>query len=809
MTHIAAIRAFALPALLFAAAAGAAAAPELTVDETPAAPGEWGLRPADGAVSETNPPGFSWRPQRLAASYELQVARDADFRSGLYTARGVAYNVHCPPRTFEPGTWRWRFRYADKAGRSSAWSKVRTFGITAESIEFAMPTRAELLGRIPKTHPRLFVRPEQLAHLRKLADGELRSIRDALVAECEKLLKKPPPTAEPPKYPPGTTTKSEAWREIWWGNRVYTIKLLNGAATLGFTRLLTGNEAYGRLARKLLLAAAEWDPKGATGYRYNDEAGMPYNYYFSRTYTFIHDLLSEVERARCREVMAVRGAEMYRHLAPRHLWQPYGSHANRAWHFLGEIGVAFLDEIPDAGEWVWFAMNVFYNVYPVWSDADGGWHEGVSYWSSYIARFTWWADVMRAAMGIDAYRKPYFSRIGTYAMYLQPPGTVGGGFGDLCAKRTSAHNRGLLTTLAAQARNGHWQWYVNAHGGPATGSDYVAFVRGALPKVEARPPDDLPGGRCFRGTGLAMLNTDLTSAGDNVEVLFKSSPFGTQSHGYESNNSFLLYAFGERLLIRTGRRDIYGSDHHRNWMWQTKSTNCITAGGVGQVGHSAAARGEILGFHSSREIDYVAGEAAGAYRDGALKRFTRHVVFVKPDRVVIFDRLEAAKPTTFEWWLHAPTEMKLAGQDDIRVANGKAAARVRFLAPAGLKLSQTSKFDPPPRARIKLTEWHLTAATAAPARTAAFVTVLRPHRAGAEPPAAATFHEVPGGYALEAARAEGKAIVLLRTTDRGELSFGPAAADADVAVFLLDGKGKPTYRLQVRGRDVTAGPGPK
>ena len=47
-------------------------------------------------------------------------------------------------------------------------------------------------------------------------------------------------------------------------------------------------------------------------------------------------------------------------------------------------------------------MNVFYNVYPTWSDDDGGWHEGVMYWSSYVGRFTWWADVMKAATGMPS-----------------------------------------------------------------------------------------------------------------------------------------------------------------------------------------------------------------------------------------------------------------------------------------------------------------------------------------------------------------------------------------------------------------------
>ena len=761
------------------------------VNDSPGQAGDWGFKPTDGQASPTNPPSFVWRPQKNAVTYEIQCASDKKFVKIDYSASGIPYNCHCPSKTLRPGRWYWRFRYTDKDTRQSAWSKVRSFTIAPSAVAMPMPSRRELLGRIPKTHPRLFVRPEQLPALRKLAAGDLKDITKSLVARCDRLLKRPPDTTEPPKYPKGMKRGGDPWRKMWWGNRNRTQAVLSNAATLGFTRLITGNNAYGQEAKRLLLAAAKWDPKGATGYRYNDEAGMPYAYYFARTYTFVNDILSEDEKALCRRIMTVRGEEMYRHLASRHIWRPYSSHSNRAWHFLGEVGVAFLDEIPQAGQWVYFAMNVFYNVYPVWSDADGGWHEGTVYWSSYIGRFTWWADVMRVAMGVDAYKKPYFSKIGYYQMYLQPPGSVGGGFGDLVAKRKSKDTRDLMTVLTAQARNGHWQWYVDQHGGPSHRSDYIAFIRGALPKVTARRPDDLPSSKCFRGTGQAMLNCDLKSAANNVEIIFKSSPFGTQSHGYESNNSMLLYAFGERLLIRTGRRDSYGSDHHRNWMWNTKSTNCITVDGIGQKGHSAAARGKIIAFATSDKIDYVAGEAGAAY-GGALKRFTRHILFVKPELVIVYDQLEAAKPAEFQWHLHSLKKMQIAGQSDILITNEKAAARVAFLTPAGLKLSLTDKFDPPPRPRIKLTEWHLTARTPKKAKQMEFVTIIRPYRAGKQtPPLAAKLHKLANGYAVQADITGGKVIALLRKSAAGSISFAGQTSKTQAAVFVLDSNNKP------------------
>ena len=774
---------------LLLAATGRASARQLELDETPARPGEWGFRPAEGSVSQVTPPGFSWRPQKNAASYDLQCAADSNFEDVKYEARGVTFNVHCPSRTLPEGRWYWRFRFTNRAGATSEWSIVRMFTIATDANALPLPSRDDLLARIPQRHPRLFVRPEQMPGLRERAKTDLAHKYKELVAASEKLLENPPPTEEPPLYPEGTVRLSEEWRAIWWPNREYTIAALNGAATLAFTRLLGGRQEYGQLAREILMACAEWDPKGATGFKYNDEAGMPYAYYFSRTYSYLNDLLTEAEREKCRQVMTIRGREMDAHLNPRFLWRPYGSHDTRSWHFLGEVGIAFLDEIPEAADWVWFAANVFANTYPVWSDDDGGWHQGMGYWRSYIQRFTWWADIMREAMGVDAFDKPYFSKVGYYPMYLQPPGTRGGGFGDLTAHLVSAQNRGVMALFAAQARNPYWQWYVEAHGELPSEPGYIGFVRGALPRVEAKRPFDLPTSRCFRGTGQTVFNTDLEDARNNVELIFKSSPLGSHSHGYEAQNAFLLYAFGERLLIRTGRRDIHGSEHHRRWMHHTKSVNCITVNGEGQLPNSSDALGKILEFHTAETFDYVSGEASRAYA-GKLERFTRRILFVKPEAILIFDTVRAPEPASFEWRLHAPVEMDIRNQRDMRVVNGAAGCQVSFLWPDNLALSQTDRFEPPPRARIKLVEYHLTATPSAPARERTFVTLLRPHRSADTLIGEAELVEIDGRYAVTIPLAGGSAGVLLQPSGGSVLEGAGLRTDGEVGAATFDAGGE-------------------
>lgn len=767
-------------------------AADLTLDEAPAKPGEWGYRPAAQAVLDVDPPSFTWRPQKGIVSWEIECRRDSPAGEVAYAAPDVEVHVHRPPETFGSGRYVWRYRGRAESGKKTNWSRSREFSIAADAVNLPLPPRDELLQRIPDQHPRLFVRPEDLPRLRELAQGRLREEFQALEDRCEQLLANPPPTEEPPKYGPDVKYKSEEWRKIWWGNRTYTIAALDGAATLAFTRQINGNDAYGELAKRILLDCAQWDPVGSTGYRYNDEAGMPYAYHFARTYTFVHDLLDQQQREQCREVMRIRGEEMYRHLYPRHLWKPYSSHSNRAWHFLGELGIAMLDEVEGADDWVWFAANVFHNVYPVWSDPDGGWHEGFAYWNSYLSRFTWWADIMDSALEIDAYQKPFFSQMGYYPMYLLPPGKVGGGFGDLNAKQRSSDAGSLMNQIARQAGNGHWQWYVDQVGGVDRVSNYVGFIRAALPPVTPRSPEDLPTSRLFAGTGQAMLNSSLLDANNSVQVLFKSSPFGTQSHGYEANNSFLLWAYGKRLLIRSGYRDIYGSDHHQNWMWSTRSVNNITVDGQGQLKHSPLAQGEIIDFQTTPHVDVVVGEAGGAYRQTAsdpslLKRFTRAIVYLKPDQIIIFDRLRAKQAATFQYHLHSPTQFQLDDPERIKLTDDDVHCDISFLTPTDLTSTQTDQYDPNPRERVTLREWHLTLSTPQPKTQLEFVTYLRPYRGKDEKNEnrpQLEFKPLDGGYLVEIQTDDVQTTVLLPTDDTTLLSAGQRSTTGQILIHI-------------------------
>lgn len=148
----------------------------LTLDERASGVGEWGYRPADSSVSMISPPSFSWRPMENM-KWEIECSRDSAFSDPVYRAENIAFNVNTPDKTFATGSYYWRYRGKDENGAYTDWSSTRQFTIADNASLMPLPARVELLSRIPRRHPRLFVRPEEIANLK---NWELRTSKISL-----------------------------------------------------------------------------------------------------------------------------------------------------------------------------------------------------------------------------------------------------------------------------------------------------------------------------------------------------------------------------------------------------------------------------------------------------------------------------------------------------------------------------------------------------------------------------------------------------------------------------------------------------
>jgi hypothetical protein len=704
-------------------------------DRTPL-PDEWGYRPAEGSAVTVNPPSLSWAHETSARSYTVEWADNAGF-TGAATAADLPWSVYTHHAALKPGSYFWRYRIVAADGRESAWSRARRFTVPADAVVFPQPTMEQLRQRIGEGRPRLFLRRGDLPRLRDWAQAGGKEAWQRLIARADALAGAEP-TPEPPVR---ASARDPQTVHLWWSNRVQAIQALQEAEILSFAWLLTGEKRYGETARRFVLRLAAWDPDGPTNFQLNCEAAKPMLHRLARAYDWAWPLFSEPERAAIRAALLRRARDAWSSGEVRqgagHLNQPYSSHGNRTWHKLAENAIATLGEAPDSDTYLQYAVTKFFAAYPVWSDDDGGWHEGLSYFAGYMSKAAWWLDIAQSALGIDGFRKPFFAHFLDYAMYSAPPGTPNLGLGDL-SHGPPSRGWSFLHYYVRRTRNPHWAWWLEASRIQTDSEEPVlAFLWGSAPPVEARSPAGLPPSQVFRGTGVAVLNTDLLDSARNVQVRFKSSPMGTWSHGLDPHNSFTLNAYGVPLLVNNVYRDLYGSPFHRG-VWTTRAHNAVLVGGAGQKPRSAEPGGRILKWDFQDGMDYVAGDATTSY-EGRLKLARRHVLFLKPDVIVIADELQAPKPSTYQWMLHAQAPFEVQdGEQRLALDRGEAALVVDYIAERPLKMRQWTGYDPEPnnkylesvkRAPIP-PQWHVEASSAEPAADAFTVAVLQVYRRG-------------------------------------------------------------------------------
>ena len=182
-------------------------------------------------------------------------------------------------------------------------------------------------------------------------------------------------------------------------------------------------------------------------------------------------------------------------------YKAYDSHAHRMFHQLAEAGIAFHTELPEAEEWIRYALSIYHAWFPVWGDTDGGWGAGLSYYAGYTLMLTSWLDAAGAAMGLDPAAHPYVRNAGDFAMYLGPGGAFTQGFGDLAESVDPGGMRPLLETLGLSLNRPDWLYLASRiepseRGGwfqVAPGKSrpqlFIREARGAA--VEPQPPLDL------------------------------------------------------------------------------------------------------------------------------------------------------------------------------------------------------------------------------------------------------------------------------------------------------------------------------
>ncbi|MGC8795064.1 MAG: DUF4962 domain-containing protein, partial [Bryobacteraceae bacterium] len=689
------------------------------------------MQPADGAEVAVNPPGFAWWRAAGASAYRL-ILTGAGGKT-VYESEPHPDPLHLPSRALPPGDYFWDVEALDAGGRVVARRGRWRFRVPRGVPELAWEDPPRLLARVPDGHPRYVFPKENLDKVRATLNTTRREAWEAIRRAADRALKTRPP--EPPRY---HTFADKARQRM--GYVVYFRefrRVVDGAmSTLALAWLLSGDARYGQAARRILLEIERWGIEGPMSVlsEYGDEPGLSMARFGPRFYDWLYELLDSSERERVRAMTAGRARQILRRLRRAdYLAYPAESHNGRLIAYLADHAVALKGEAPDATEWLDYSLRALLTFYPHWGDADGGWAEGISYALSYNTLYLPAIEALRAATGFDLYRKPIFNRVRRFFLYCTSPIAEQRPFGD-GSDRPVPGPAGAVLMLhhGRRLKDPACVWWARQAGGLAEGvADPLVAVL-TEDDVAAQPPGDLPAAAVFRGIGWAALHSALDRPEQDTLFLFKSSPYGSVSHSHADQNSFAIFKGGRALAIASGYYGpAYGMPHHAEWTRQTKANNCVLVNGEGQIVRSQRARGRIVAFRRQQALTYVAGDATEAY-GGRLKRFLRHVLFLRPGLIALLDELEAPQPARYQWLLHALEKMEF-DQAAGRVISRRdgASLTVRLACPQGLAFQQTDQFDtpfnagnPPEYHEERPNQWHFRAETRRPAAATRIVALM-------------------------------------------------------------------------------------
>ena len=730
--------------------------------------------PADSQTVNVNPPGFCWTPNEKAKTYRLEVRKEGGSKGGIFTGPLVS-TVYPPYQKLEPGNYQWQVVYLDENGADVGVSKTRSFVLPESAPELLMPDVAALKARLAGVRPRLFLGGGRLERLQAaIAKGNVPSwdrLRQTADAALEEELYPEPPILG---------DSADDWMRTFTPGK-------QGSAHVVRTALayrVTGEARYREAARRWLLNLASWDPRGITSHGIelpsggigNDEASMPMMERMSMAWDWIGDTLTPEERQKVLASMTERGNQVLRVLENEDfLSHPFGNHSGRAIAFLGNAGLAFLGDIPEAEQWLDYVLRSELTSYPSFGGDDGGWSQGLSYWSFYIYSHANFAVALRQATDTDLFKKPFFQNTGYFGLYFVPPYAPSGGFGDSAYHRPNESGGVLADTLAETSGDPVLKWY--AKGIAEMGEEnqtkwrewfvedvYETLKAADASTLEPELPTKLDGSKHMKDIGWVAMHSALGDAKNDVWAMFRSGRFGSFSHAHADQNSFQLYAYGRALAIDSGYYPSYGTPHDILWTRQTGAHNGILVNGRGQPAFTWEAEGNIDHYERQGIVTLVRGQAADAYNlpqtestarlwqkllkepvppmDPKVENFERTLAFVASSTrpvLVVHDYVKTSGPAKFDWLLHALNRMETDSRTGaISIREGDVRVAVRLVASAPFRFSQTSKFTIEPEAASNTAyilgkasfadQWHLKATTDTPGDEVKFLAILVPYR---------------------------------------------------------------------------------
>lgn len=719
--------------------------PQQTILTVPYAP--------DGVKTAENPPRFTWQPEDSKdLPYRLFISRDPEFPAEKTEEIGaIPYNFYTPDHTYEPGTYYWR--YTLDLDEEYECSRTRSFEITEDAAVTPLPSRKDRFSRAVMSHPRIWLNEEQLKALQdriredRNACGYEEFYQKSVLEYKDKEL-----IAEPLPYP-GNKRVIPLWRQNYMDCQV-ALCHIRSLAVAG--RLQMDGDLLNQ-AKAALLKIASWDTDGPTKRDYNDECAFRVAYSLAFGYDWLHELLDEEEKKLVFQSLFIRTKQVADHiiLNTRIHYSMYDSHAVRSLSsVIVPCCIAMLGECQEAEQWLNYAIEYFNTIYTPWGGTDGGWAEGAAYWTTGMAFVTDAVNMIKSFTGIDIYKRPFFRKTGDFPLYCNPVDTYYTSFcdqsnlGDYPGHKVAFNIR----QFAGVTGNADYQWYYEQvfKREPEINQEFynkgwwdfyydnMTYLHDYGDAV-LKEPEECRRVAWFKDVGWVAINENLKDFDEHIFFMTKSSPYGSVSHSQADQNTFVLSAFGEPLVINSGYYIGFNSSMHRDWRRQTKSHNAILVRGQGQYAEmdkvkQLGAKGKVVTVEERKDCTYICEDATVAYEGMVpdLKSWVREIYEVDRRYFVIVDTVKTAETSDIQWKLHSLNPYEIKGQD-FSVYGEKADLKgsVVYCSSGVESLTQTDQFEGvnPEELKGLKNQWHLTMQSGK-AKEHVVVSVLLPVKKG-------------------------------------------------------------------------------
>lgn len=240
------------------------------------------------------------------------------------------------------------------------------------------------------------------------------------------------------------------------------------------------------------------------------------------------------------------------------------------------------------------------------------------------------------------------------------PGFAWGAAASGIPELRALYDTGTHLDLSQGVETGHNGHLLEERLGPID----LVCCSGAAPTFAPPSPS-----RVFTGRGSAALRSGWKD--DDTVISLRVGPWFNHQHADEG--SFQVAAFGTTLIDEAGYANYYTDPRYPDYFTQAAGHNTLLVDG-NPFNQTALASRYWPGFATphfashvlSDHVDYLAADLTAAY-DGSLQHYVREYIFLKPDVLIVRDRVRAPEPHVFTFLLHSPAGSTIA-------ANGASAS---------------------------------------------------------------------------------------------------------------------------------------